>query len=693
MRAFIIRPFGTKKGINFDRVEEKLIDPVLAQLDITGRTTGEILEAGNIRTDMFQQLLVADLVIADISTNNANAFYELGIRHALRDRRTFLLRSKTREPQPVPKAKGKAKEDSDEVPFDLRTDRYLAYDPLHPEKTVPALLDGLQQTLAVDRQDSPVFLSLPALQVQDRAAFTPVPQDFGEEVARAVAAKQPERLALLALEVHGFTWETEGLRAVGRAQFKAKYMKDAQATWEGVRKIDANDCEANLLLGTIYQRLDNLVESNLALERVTGLKTATAANLAEAHALIGRNKKQLWLNEWAASLAGEKRQRAFASPLLLEAYREYRFAFQQDLNAYYPGINALALLTIFTELAKDFDGLWKARFTDERKAELELDDLQEELVELSAAMHVCIQANKLRSGDSDNWLNITEADSCLLTSPKSDPVSYAYAAVAARLGDFDKDSIRRQLKMYADLQVLPANVDAAFKALGGAAPDGQAAPKPKYDHVILFTGHRVDAPNRREPRFPASCEAKAKDAIRAAVEKVKAIAKGPILGIAGAASGGDILFHEVCRDVDIPTRICLALPPDQYLAASVKPSDADWEKRFYKIGAAERGVPLLSQTSELPRWLSASKDYDIWQRNNLWELCHALAADSEHLTLIALWDGKKGDGPGGTEHMVGIAQSRRANIDILDTQSLFGLVPKPPVAAPVTKRQLSKRRR
>ena len=64
----------------------------------------------------------ADLVIADISIHNANVFYELGIRHALRDKRTFLIKSK----------EDKAKESESketEVPFDLKTDRYLAYDP------------------------------------------------------------------------------------------------------------------------------------------------------------------------------------------------------------------------------------------------------------------------------------------------------------------------------------------------------------------------------------------------------------------------------------------------------------------------------------------------------------------------------------------------------------------------------------
>ena len=72
MRAFIIRPFGTKNEINFDEVEQKLIDPALTRLGVTGRTTMEIRRQGNIRLDMFQRLLTADLVIADISIHNAN---------------------------------------------------------------------------------------------------------------------------------------------------------------------------------------------------------------------------------------------------------------------------------------------------------------------------------------------------------------------------------------------------------------------------------------------------------------------------------------------------------------------------------------------------------------------------------------------------------------------------------------------
>ena len=53
-RAFIVRPFGVKDGIDFDEVEEKLIAPALNACGTEGRTTAEITRQGNIREDMFR---------------------------------------------------------------------------------------------------------------------------------------------------------------------------------------------------------------------------------------------------------------------------------------------------------------------------------------------------------------------------------------------------------------------------------------------------------------------------------------------------------------------------------------------------------------------------------------------------------------------------------------------------------------
>jgi len=116
-RAFVIRPFDKKKDsagkeLDFERVHNELIGPSLEATRLSGSTTGEIVEAGNIREDMFSLILEADLVICDITVHNANVFYELGIRHALRKRRTVLIKG---EPA------------ADSTPFDVLTDRYLSY--------------------------------------------------------------------------------------------------------------------------------------------------------------------------------------------------------------------------------------------------------------------------------------------------------------------------------------------------------------------------------------------------------------------------------------------------------------------------------------------------------------------------------------------------------------------------------------
>src|ERR1051325_6028941 len=118
-QVFIVSPFGVKKGIDFSRVERELIQPAIEGVGFQGGTTGEIIKQGNIRADMFHKLLVADLVIGDISIYNPNAYYELGVRHAFREKRTFLIRcSKDGLPEGAR---------IDDVGFDLKTDRYLEY--------------------------------------------------------------------------------------------------------------------------------------------------------------------------------------------------------------------------------------------------------------------------------------------------------------------------------------------------------------------------------------------------------------------------------------------------------------------------------------------------------------------------------------------------------------------------------------
>ena len=52
--------------------------------------------------------------------------------------------------------------------------------------------------------------------------------------------------------------------------------------------------------------------------------------------------------------AADQAALAIKSPWLADAYEQYLMAYRQDLDCYYPGLNALALAVIIIELAARF---------------------------------------------------------------------------------------------------------------------------------------------------------------------------------------------------------------------------------------------------------------------------------------------------------------------------------------------------
>ena len=223
------------------------------------------------------------------------------------------------------------------------------------------------------------------------------------------------------------------------------------------------------------------------------------------------------------------------------------------------------------------------------------------------------------------------------------------------------------LEIYDRLGILKENTQAALSNVPAAGENEGAQGAPR---VILFTGHRVDAEGREKPRFPRNKEDQARAMIAETVLRERRKTDGELFGIAGGASGGDILFHEVCEDLGIPTTMYLVVPKNEYIKASVADGGPEWVERFKRL--YDRQQPeILSNTGELPRWLRAKKGYNIWQRANLWMLHNALHLSKEKLTLIALWDEQTGDGPGGTEDMVNRAQYRGATFVHLDARKLI----------------------
>lgn len=174
--------------------------------------------------------------------------------------------------------------------------------------------------------------------------------------------------------------------------------------------------------------------------------------------------------------------------------------------------------------------------------------------------------------------------------------------------------------------------------------------------LVLFSGHRVDAPDRPAPRFPAAIAPAAGRAIAAALPAP------PATGIASGANGGDILFLEACAQAGIPCHIVLPFPPDQFIRHSVAtPAPGAWEGRFkhlwHATPAANRHVLSLAQGTEPFAACNAA----------MLMLARELG---DRLMLIALWDGQDGDGPGGTGSMVTQARAIGADVVIIDPAEL-----------------------
>lgn len=669
--VFIVRPFGSKRPVpregkageievieyDFDRVEKELIKPAMKQAGLKGGTTGEVFSAGDIREDMFSSLLLADLIIADITIYNPNVFYELGIRHALRNKSTILIKSPG----------------FDDTPFDIIGYRYLTYDKDNPGEKVEELLRTITETIQLNRVDSPVFNVLPLLEAQDTERFLTLPHDFVNEVEAAFKNKFPGKLAMLGMESEGFSWHLKAMKLVGRKLFKLQRFELAKGFFQKIvnYRREREDLFCLDRLSTILQRLaekemannrdrgfELLTESDAYAERIINSRDATGDQRAEAYALLGRNYKTKWVFTWRDKI--KLREIALESPYLSKALDYYKSGFILNLNHFYSGLNALALNKIMISLAKELPETWEVLHSD---YEAELEKLYETEMILSATLKFSLGAARKQAGftkERDIWLDISEVDYQFLTSQKYGKVASDYRRVLTDANDLARSSVSRQLNLYRELGILNESISAVLTELNDDKPVHE-------NYYILFTGHMIDKPGRPEPRFPASKENAVTQAIKDRISEIKAsLTKNQsLVGVAGGASGGDIIFHEQCRALGIDSIVFLAFSKDDYKATSVLPAGANWGRRFDNL--LEKGKYfLLGDSKELPDWLKSKAGYSIWQRNNLWELNYALKDGSSNMTLLALWDMKTGDGPGGTEDMVNQVRMRGGDVEILD---------------------------
>jgi hypothetical protein len=160
--CFVIMPFGIKNDqegnkVDFNKIYKNLIKPTIEEINMSCLRCDEISKAGMIHKDMFNHIYNSDIAIVDISVLNANVFYELGMRHALKKSVTVIIKSKNTP-----------------IPFNITGMRLIEYDEENTEsqKITKLEIQNFIKNGLKDRQtDSPIFDAIANLTVRTKEVF------------------------------------------------------------------------------------------------------------------------------------------------------------------------------------------------------------------------------------------------------------------------------------------------------------------------------------------------------------------------------------------------------------------------------------------------------------------------------------------------------------------------------------------
>ncbi len=332
-------PFGRKPGIagatiDFDAVYRDLIAPAIRDAGLEPLRADEEQAGGIIHKPMFERLILCDYAVADLTTANANVFYELGVRHGIKPASTVLIF-----------AAGGA------LPFDVSPLRGLPYSlgpdgaPSQPVPDRAALAQRLRSARDLST-DSPVFQlvdGFPDLQrlktdvFRDRVDYS----RRTKERLQSARKQGPDAIRAIATELATGTG--------GLVDVEAGVVIDLFLSYRAVKAWD--DMIALVPRMSPPLAATPFVQEQLALalnrakrpdeaERALQAVIATRGPSSETCGLLGRVYKDRWE---AAVTAGDK---MLARGLLQRAIDTYLQGFQTDWRDAYPGVNAVTLMEL-----------------------------------------------------------------------------------------------------------------------------------------------------------------------------------------------------------------------------------------------------------------------------------------------------------------------------------------------------------
>lgn len=321
--------FETGRMLDLDKSYFNMIKPAVEDAGLKCIRADEIVHSGLIDVPMYEQLLDADVVVADLSTSNKNAFYELGVRHALRPHTTVVI----------------AEDGIKTPPFDvnhilIRQYHHLGEDIGFAEvmrfraeltKAIKGVLDQDPR----DKKDSPVYRFLDLTPPARAAAVAAAAA--AQAAVQAVGA--PESASEDSATHRMLMQQVE--EAEGRQDFAT-----AKALLGGIINLHKTENPKKPVAPYLIQRLalltykSKLPTEEAALEEARALLSSfdpATSNDTETLGLWGSIHKRLW------SIRKQDR------PMLDEAVRAYERGFFLR-NDYYNGINLAFLLNLRASL-------------------------------------------------------------------------------------------------------------------------------------------------------------------------------------------------------------------------------------------------------------------------------------------------------------------------------------------------------
>jgi tetratricopeptide (TPR) repeat protein len=334
--CFVLMPFGKKpdsngRMIDFDAVYTDVLQPAALAADLEPIRADEEKVGGIIHKPMFERLILCEYAIADLTTANANVFYELGVRHAVKPYTTV----------PVFAANGAR------LPFDVAPLRTVHYE-LGPDGK-PARADADRDTLrkileaARERDvDSPVYQMVegfPDIQHIKTDVFR-TRVDYSTKIKGELEEARSQGAAAVKA-VEDTIGKLEDVEAGVLIDLFLSY-RDTKA-WSDMERV-AGAMPAPLERTVLVQEQLGLALNRAGrgeqAERVLQALIASRGPSSETYGILGRVYKDRW------DAAKKKGETAKAQGLLGRAVDAYRAGFEADWRDDYPGINAVTLATI-----------------------------------------------------------------------------------------------------------------------------------------------------------------------------------------------------------------------------------------------------------------------------------------------------------------------------------------------------------